>query len=439
MSFLLAVLAFILVLGPLVLVHEFGHYAVAKLCGVRVEVFSIGFGKRLFGFKRGDTDYRVSLLPLGGYVRMSGENPMEESTGDAAEFSAHPRWQRFLIAIAGPVMNILLAIAAITALYMVHYERPYAYDKPAVIGAVEENSPAAQAGLATDDRIVRVEGIENPNWEQVRIRELISGGQPLEIAVQHGQVIRNLTLTPLAVGENRAGFAGWDPATPPIVGELATGGPAARAGIQAGDRMISVNGVPLRYMTDLTRTVRQSKDKPVTLIVNRGGKELQFTLTAVLESDGLYHIGIWPLIVVDKLSFSAALSKSLQQNKEFSTIIIVLLKRLVVHPKSSIRQMSGPIGIAQISSEALQAGWQTLIHTAALISINLGIFNLLPIPILDGGLILLLLIESVLRRDIKREVKELVYQAAFVLIVLFAVVVIYNDITKLPGVGKYLP
>src|SRR3954454_1772017 len=145
--FSLSVVAFIFVLGILVFVHEFGHYAVAKLFKVRVEVFSLGFGKRLFGFKRGDTDYRISLLPMGGYVKMAGENPMESRTGDPGEFMSHPRWQRVLIAIAGPAMNILLAIAILTGVFMVNYSHPAYLEKPVDLAYVEADSPAAAAGL----------------------------------------------------------------------------------------------------------------------------------------------------------------------------------------------------------------------------------------------------------------------------------------------------
>src|SRR5215472_8658687 len=157
--FLISVLAMGAVLGFMILIHEWGHYAAAKLLGVRVEVFSIGFGTRLLGFRRGDTDYRISAIPLGGYVKMSGENPMDERTGDPAEFLSHPRWHRFIIAIAGPAMNILLAVGLLTGVYMVHYEYPVFLDQPAVIGWVEKDSPAGKIGLQLGDRIIQVDGI----------------------------------------------------------------------------------------------------------------------------------------------------------------------------------------------------------------------------------------------------------------------------------------
>src|ERR1700689_1733626 len=182
-EFITAVVAVGVVLGFMILIHEWGHYAAAKLLGVRVEVFSIGFGKRLLGFKRGDTAYRISAIPLGGYVKMSGENPMDERTGDPAEFLSHSRWHRFLIAIAGPTLNIMLAIFLLVGVFMVHYEYPAIYDEPPVIGWIMQNTPAAKAGFQPGDRIVRIDGLENPTWEQVDIREALNPNQPLDVTI----------------------------------------------------------------------------------------------------------------------------------------------------------------------------------------------------------------------------------------------------------------
>src|SRR5271157_532122 len=163
----------IVVLAIMIVVHELGHFAAAKWFGVRVDVFSIGFGKRLAGFRRGVTDYRISALPLGGYVKMAGENPLESRSGAPDEFMSHPRWQRFVIAIAGPAMNILLAIALLTGVFMVHYERPVFLDQPAVVGWVLDNTPAARAGIEQGDRIVRIDGVHNPNWEDVVLKVMV--------------------------------------------------------------------------------------------------------------------------------------------------------------------------------------------------------------------------------------------------------------------------
>src|SRR5215472_123949 len=208
------------VLGILVFVHEFGHYAVAKLCGVRVEVFSLGFGKRLWGFRRGDTDYRISLLPLGGYVKMSGENPMEERTGDPGEFTSHPRWQRFLIAIAGPVMNIILAIAVLTGVFMVHHESPIFWNEPAVIGFVSEGSAAEKAGLESGDRVVRIHNASDPTWATAIYEIALNPDQPVELQIQRGSETLHKTIVPAPAGRDRLGSAGWIPQGPALVSKV---------------------------------------------------------------------------------------------------------------------------------------------------------------------------------------------------------------------------
>src|SRR5580692_8572113 len=243
-GFFIAVLAVAVVLGFMILIHEFGHYAVAKLLGVRVEVFSIGFGKRLLGFRKGDTDYRLSAIPLGGYVKMSGENPMDERTGDPAEFMSHSRWHRFLIAIAGPSMNILLAIFLLTSVYMVHYEYPVYLDKPAVIDGVKPNSAAAQAGLQPGDHIIKIDGITNPTWEQVQPRVMISPNQPLGVTIQRGDKVLEKTIVPKPITSNEVGSAGWYPAEPVIIGKLDDDMPAVRAGMREDDRVVAMDGRP---------------------------------------------------------------------------------------------------------------------------------------------------------------------------------------------------
>jgi regulator of sigma E protease len=446
-NFFIAIAAVAVVLGFMILIHEFGHYAVAKLLGVRVEVFSIGFGKRLLGFRKGDTDYRISAIPLGGYVKMSGENPMDERTGDPAEFMSHSRWHRFLIAIAGPSMNILLAIFLLTAVYMVHYEYAVFFDKPAVIQGVKTDSPAAKAGLQPGDRIVRVDGIDNPTWEQLQPRVLLSPNQPLTITIQRGDQIFQKTLVPKAVTSSEVGSAGWFPEDPVIVGQLEAGTPAARAGLKEDDRIVALDGQPLVSIEAMIDRLQQTKDKPVDLTVIRGSQTLNFHLTPVLgktedPKEQRYRLGFVAKseTKVTKLPFTEALSLSLRENKKYSLLILELAKK-IVQGKVSPKAVSGPIGIAQDAGwAAQQKGWIPLLQLTAGISLNLGIFNLLPIPILDGGVILFLFIEGLMRRDVSLRIKERVYQAAFVFLVLFAVMVIYNDLMKtLPGLMDRLP
>jgi regulator of sigma E protease len=441
------VVAVAVVLGFMILIHEFGHYAVAKLLGVRVEQFAIGFGKRLVGFRKGDTDYRINALPLGGYVKMSGENPMDERSGDPGEFMSHPRWHRFLIAIAGPAMNILLAIFLLTAVYMVHYEYPVFLDKPAVIEGVKHDSPAAQAGLQPGDRIVKVDSIENPTWEQLQPRVWLSPNQPLTVTVRRGDQTFEKTIVPQAVTTSEVGSAGWFPEDPVIVGQLEPGTPAATGGLKEDDRIVALDGKPLVSIEAMIERLQQTKDAPVDLTVIRDGQSMPFRMTPVLgktedPKEQRYRLGFVARseTKVTTLPFGEALSRSLQQNKKYSLLILELAKK-IVQGKVSLRAISGPIGIAQDAGYAAQQkGWTPLMELTAGISLNLGIFNLLPIPIMDGGVILFLFIEGLMRRDVSLRIKERVYQAAFVFLVLFAVMVIYNDLMKtLPGLMDRLP
>ena len=446
-AFLYAVVSMAVVLGIMILIHEFGHYAAAKYFGVRVDVFSIGFGKRLCGFRRGETDYRISALPLGGYVKMAGENPLESRSGAADEFMSHPRWQRFVIAIAGPAMNILLAIGLLTGVNMVHYERPQFLDQPAVIGWVLDNSSAAKAGIEQGDRIVRIDGTHNPTWEDVLLKVMISPKQPVDVAIQRGNDVLEKQVTPELEGSgfDAHGSMGWEPEEIPTVSELMPNMPAAKAGIQLNDKIMAINGTPMRSGLSIIHYLQQNVAKPVELTVDRAGKERNFTMIPVqVQENGqtVYRVGFGMSepIKVGKLPFGKALNASLDENKKFSLLLVDLIHRLMER-KASLKQLDGPIGIAIASGDAAQQpGWIPLLRLMAMISLNLGIVNLLPIPILDGGVILLLFVESLMRRDISLRIKERIYQTAFVFIVLVFVVVIYNDLMKaLPGLAQRLP
>ena len=432
------------VLGIMILVHEFGHYAAAKWFGVRVDVFSIGFGKRLTGFRRGGTDYRISALPLGGYVKMAGESPLESRSGAADEFMSHPRWQRFVIAIAGPAMNIILAVVLLTGVFMVHYEHPVYLDQPAVVGWVLENSPAAKAGIEQGDRIVRIEGQQNPTWEDVLLKVAIASKGPMDVAIQRGNEILEKQIQPEIEGSDPYATVGSLPHQPITVTELEPNMPAAQAGLKLGDEIVAVNGTPMRSLLSVIHYLRQNGSKPVDVTAVRNGQQLSFRITPVqTEEDGQknYRLGFQSRPVqIDKLPFAQALNRSIEENKRYSLLIVDLVRKLAQH-KASIKQMEGPIGIARASGDAArQPGWTPLLSLMAMISLNLGIFNLLPIPILDGGIILLLVIEGVLRREISMRIKERIYQTAFVFLILFAVVVIYNDLMKaLPGLAQRLP
>jgi len=433
-----------IVLGFMILIHEFGHYAAAKYFGVRVEVFSIGFGKRLLGFKKGGTDYRISAIPLGGYVKMSGENPMDDRTGDLGEFLSHPRWQRFIVALAGPAMNIMLAVALLTGVYMVHYEYPAVLDEPAVVGWVNPNTPAEKAGIQTGDKIVRVEDIENPNWEQVDVKAALSPNQPLKFGLERDGKVTEKVLVPEPFGPNQYGDVGWVPKESNVpLTVVEHGMPAEKAGLKIGDQILTANGQDIPALQALVQMLNRTKDQPLEMVVLRNGQKQTFTVKPTLAPGGpsqelRYRIGIAsvPTKVV-KLDFADALKRSLSDNKKSSFLILELLQKMVRH-KVSMRQVDGPIGIGSaVGQAAREQGWTPLLLITAAISLNLGIMNLLPIPILDGGVILLLFIESLMQKEISLPIKERIYQAAFVFLVLFAVMVIYNDLVKtLPGLTR---
>jgi len=425
----------VIVLGTLVFVHELGHYLAAKFFKVRVEVFSLGFGKRLVGFRRGETDYRVSALPLGGYVKMSGENPMEEHTGDPGEFMSHPRWQRFIIALAGPLMNGILCVAVLTGVNMVHFEDYPFMRQPAVIGYVEQNSAAAKAGLQPGDRIVNVGSAQDPTWEQALGQIVLASGQPVHMKVQRGGEDVNVELPPTTPGAPGGEKLGFLPDQPYLITRLEPGFPAEKAGIKIGDEILAVDNIPVRSTPALSEYLQNHGGNAVTLKVSRDGAIKQFQVTPKLTKDdngkSRYAVGLLSEgVKIEQLPLGEAFTQAMAESKSDSYLIIELLQRLVRH-KASIKSLSSIVGISQIAGQATREGVIPVLQVMAALSLNLGILNLLPIPILDGGLILLLLIEGIMRRDIKREVKEMVYQAAFVLIVIFTVVVIYNDIAKI--------
>ncbi|WP_158751045.1 RIP metalloprotease RseP [Acidobacterium sp. S8] len=453
---LTAIFSMLVVLGIMVLVHEFGHFAVAKFFRVRVEVFSIGFGTRLFGFRRGDTDYRLSLLPLGGYVKMAGENPTEERTGDPGEFASHPRWQRVLIGLAGPVANFILAFALMTGYYMMHNEvEQYLYG-PAVVDLVPVNSAAAHAGLQSGDRIIKFDKDVNPTWEKVRIRAALDANSSVPFTVERNtnsqttQVSGSLFLVDSSKGQDfeieNIGLIPRYQSGPLKVQGIEPGFPADKAGLKSGDLINSINGQALHSVAAVMAFLQQQNGQPVTLNVDRNGQPETLRIQPTWADNGEgqmgYRLGFkaeLPPFRVEQLPLPQAIRRSVVFNLHNAGYIVDVLHRLFTR-RSQVQQLMGPVGMARYTGEAVtMPGWQPIITLMALISINLGIFNLLPIPILDGGMILLLMIEGTIRRDLNQQFKERVYQVAFVVLVLFAVFVMFNDVSKFAIFSKLKP
>ncbi len=454
MHILYVVIEFAIVLGLLVLIHELGHFIVAKLCGVRVETFSIGFGTRLFGFRYGDTDYRISILPLGGYVKMAGELGGDGAPVHAgiqtippapSDLTSKPRWQRVLIALAGPVSNFLLAFVLLFLVAHYHHEVDQYLNAPATVDYVPQGTPAAQAGLVAGDTITRFNRVHNPTWNQIFDESALNLNRPLPIAFTHNGQTVTTTLTISVPSNTEFGIEDivniglipqMDPG-PISVLNVAAGSPAARAGLLSGDQLASINGLHPHSVPALLAYLKDNKGATDTLGVLRNGQLLTLSATPEkMETPGAgdqYRLGFTyrpPPADIERLPIGKALSQSLADNREGSMLILRVIKGLFTR-HVAVNQMMGPVGIAQQIDIATQMGIWPLLNLVSVISLNLGILNLMPFPLLDGGMIFFLLIESIMRRDVNQQFKEVIYQVAFVCIILFTFFVIFNDISKL--------
>jgi regulator of sigma E protease len=435
------ILALLVLIGIMILIHELGHFAAARYFDVGVEVFSIGFGPRLFGFRRGETDYRFSGVLFGGYVKMMGEQPGEENADDPRCLTAKPKWQRLIIAFAGPFMNIVLAVALLTGLFMFKYQRLAEPDQRAVIGHVTKDSPAARAGLQEGDRIVALNHDRNPSWDDITLKEIASAYKPMNLTVERAGSRFETSVTPVLDDRTGVGNAGWYEKGEIQVGRLSPGKPAEKAGLKKGDLMLSVNGQAINSPFKLQEVIRSTGGKPVELQISRAGKQETLHIQPVYENpDGQarWMIGVEPEhkfnIITTKLSLPDAFAEAVHQNVKGASLILEFLKG-ILERRMSAKQLQGPIGIAQNAGEAAREGPTAFIHLMQMVSLNLAIINLLPIPILDGGVILLLLVEMLIRRDLSLPVKEAVIKVGFVFLLAVTVFVVYNDISKIfpPG------
>lgn len=427
----------LVLIGVMIIIHELGHYWAARFFRIRVSTFSIGFGPKLASFRSGETEFRIAWIPFGGYVRMAGEQPGDAPDPDG--FTSKPRWQRLIVVLAGPAMNILLAVVLLTGLYMVHYPKLASASGPAVIGYVKAGSPAAKSGLRPGDVIVQLENRTNPTWEEVVMREVVSAGRPLPMVIERGGEKISLAVMPELDPKTGVGVAGWSERTQIEVGGLVPGYDAEKKGLRRGDLLLRINGRPIYTVYDIHETLRQSEGRPVEVVYLRDGREHAVVLQPTLSEEGpagprwMIGVELAPRVTYVSLSLPQALRESLRQNARGATLIYQFLQS-ILERRSSARSLEGPIRIAQLSGEAAREGAPAFLNLMATVSLNLAIFNLLPIPILDGGVILLLLIEMMIRRDLSLSFKEAIFKLGFVFLMMVVAFVLYNDITKLlPG------
>jgi len=442
-----------LVLGVLILVHEWGHFIMARLFGVRVDVFSIGFGPRLFGWKRGATDYRVSALPLGGYVRMAGQDPTDidsagrhvsepgdhAPTGAPDELMSKPRWQRAFISLAGPVVNLIFPVLLLTGFYAIKGEPypPY-LDLPVQVVALPPNAAAGPDALQVGDKIISMGGAQNPTWEQAeKVIRTAASGTSIPLEVENNGARRSLNLTVPGKESEQAGQVfGYAP-IPPIIDDVSTGAPAERAGLAAGDKVLAVNGQEVQWWGQFVTRMRASNGSPVALKIARQGEVVQINVTpektVLPQGETVYLIGVGPKETYRPMPFTQ--SVVLASEKTFETVedTIGVVGRLL-SGRVSVRQLQSVVGISRAAGQAVHKGPSAVLSLMVLISVNLGILNLLPIPILDGGNILLLAIEGGLRRDLSMAFKERFVQVGLVFLLVLFAIVMYNDVVRLlPG------
>lgn len=434
-SLLMTLLAFIIVFGIIVFVHEFGHFIMAKAMGIRVEVFSFGFGPRLLGFKKGTTDYRVSLIPAGGYVKFLGEGVYEPGKQlEPDDYNAKKRWQRFLVIAMAPVANILLAIILVAAVNMIGVDVPEYLDQKPVVGYIEPGSPADKAGLKPDDVILSLSGHAVKSWTDVEMAvgtqpdktlpvEILRDGRPETVKL----VTENLRTEKKS--QYDMGYAGFFGKILTQVRMVTKNSPAEKGGLQPGDIILQINGQPV-YFYKFVEILEKSPGQALSVMIDRNGEQKTLTITPRSEG-GVGKIGIMqvPKSVKKKYGFFVSIGQSVKENVRLVTLVVDVIKKLFTG-EASTRQLAGPIEIANFSYAALKLGFVALISWIALFSLQLGIINLIPIPVLDGGQLFVLIIEGIIRRDLNPKVRQIWMNIGFVIFVFLIAFTILNDIVR---------
>jgi regulator of sigma E protease len=436
------VISFLFVLGVLVFVHELGHFLAAKRVGIRVLKFQLGFNPTIVSFRRGDTEYGIGALPLGGYVKMAGETTEDEPAGQPDEFLSKTRWERFQVLIMGPVMNLLLAfVLTAVVLYQGAEVRSYE-DQPVVVGSVIADSPAARADIAPGDRIVSVADHRVDTWEQFDIAIGARPNREVTLGLLRNGLEATRVLTPTVLpGQSRfeIGDIGVLPNVHPHLVNVNAGEPGARGGLMAGDVIVAVDGRTMTFHTDFRDAIAKHPEKTMAVSILRGGSPLTLTITPDRRGT-VGWLGVLPVDDTRSIKPTAveALGLSARRNVQMAGMIGQTLWGLVTRQLSP-KQLMGPIAIAQVSGEAAQVSWFALIPLMATISLNLGLLNLMPIPLLDGGHIFIMGLEGLARRDFSIRVKEKMLLAGFVVLMTLMVTVIYNDLTRISWIERLMP
>ncbi len=429
-------ISFIIVLGVLIFIHELGHFAVAKACGVGVERFSLGFGPRIVGIQRGETEYRISLLPLGGYVKMVGEAPGEEITPEqrAKSFTHKPVWKKSLIVAAGPAMNLVLAIALLPVIFLIGIQAPKYLEEPAVAGYVVPGEAADKAGIKKGDTVVLIEGKEIKDWEDLITALAMSPDKKITAVIDRGGAKIDTSLVPVASEVTGAGTAGLYPPMEPVIGEISSGFPAGKAGIKPGDRIVSINGKPITHWAELEDVIHKSGDNK-DIVISRDGQELSFNIAPKYnEETKTWLIGIsrHEETELKRYGLVESIQKGVSTGIEMTLRLFVVIKGLVIG-EFSLKTLGGPIMIAQVAGKAAESGFADLLSLVAFLSLQLGIINLFPIPVLDGGHIVFFGMEAVKGSPLSEKFMTIAQQVGIALLIALMVLVTYNDLFRIFG------
>jgi regulator of sigma E protease len=437
----ITVLSFAFVLGVLVFVHELGHFLAAKRIGIKVLKFQLGFNPTVFSVRRGDTEYSIGALPLGGYVKMAGENPEEPSTGGPEEFMSRTKWERFQVLIMGPLMNLGLAVILTAVVLYQGAERLAFETRPVVIGVVTADSPAAGAGIKPGDRITAVAGRAVETWEDFYIAVGTKPDRQVEIAFLRDGSPSTVSLTPKTPAGSRfeVGDIGVLPDVHPHIRSVNPGDPADKAGLKANDVVVAVNGETITFSSNLKDAISKRPEQQISVAILRDGAPMTLVATPKRSgSTGLLGIAIADETSSIKPGLVGASRMAVEKNIQYSGLIFQTVWGLITR-ETSPKQLMGPVAIAQLSGESAQLGWIALFGLMAQISLNLGLLNLLPIPVLDGGHIFIMAMEGVARRDFSTTMKEKMLLAGFVVLMTLMVTVIYNDLTRISWIERLMP
>jgi len=438
---LITALSFAFVLGVLVFVHELGHFLAAKRIGIKVLKFQLFFDPTLISIRRGDTEYSIGALPLGGYVKMAGENPDDPRNNSPEEFSSRSKWERFQVLIMGPLMNLGLAVILTAVVLYQGAERLAFETRPVVVGAVEADSPAAGVGVRPGDRITAVSGRPVSTWEDFYLAVGTKPDREVSLDFVRDGSSSTVNVTPKTPDGSRfeVGDIGVLPDVHPSISSVNPGDPAERAGLKPNDVVVSVNGETITFSSNLREAIAKRPEEQITLQILRDGAPMTIVATPKRTgSTGLLGVTIRDETISIKPGLVGAAQLAVEKNVQYSGLIFQTVWGLLTG-QTSPKQLMGPVAIAQLSGESAQIGWIALFSLMAQISLNLGLINLLPIPVLDGGHIFIMALEGVARRDFTTKVKEKLLLAGFVVLMTLMVTVIYNDLTRISWIERLMP